>query len=288
MVVVVLSVVFLLQVNTDMGATWQAVVSYSYLSFTSFFFLEMVAKLLALGVRGYFSSGWNWFDCLVERAGCAVVRAPSCRVVAALAKQMPSLFLGPTLPFSEATALPPSPPTARWCSWALWGWSSTWPPPPPSPSSQSSARCGCCACSGAPPGARTAAPRPPGTRVANQNPPRLQACPAAQAAAASDAQPPTPCPHRLPTGTAPHAISAPRVRPRRRRPARLIPRFKGLRTLLTTLWWSLPALVNVGSVLVLMIFVYAIIVRFGSPHAIVPYTQSRHPLLRCGPPTGAV
>ncbi|PNW76369.1 hypothetical protein CHLRE_11g467528v5 [Chlamydomonas reinhardtii] len=40
---------------------------------------------------------------------------------------------------------------------------------------------------------------------------------------------------------------------------RLIPRFKGLRTLLTTLWWSLPALINVGSVLFLLIFVYAII-----------------------------
>lgn len=36
---------------------------------------------------------------------------------------------------------------------------------------------------------------------------------------------------------------------------RLIPRFKGLRTLLTTLWWSLPALINVGSVLFLLIFV---------------------------------
>lgn len=40
---------------------------------------------------------------------------------------------------------------------------------------------------------------------------------------------------------------------------RLIPHAKGLRTLLQTLVWSLPALFNVGSVLFLFMFIYAVI-----------------------------
>ena len=29
------------------------------------FSLEMLVKLLALGPRAYFSSSWNWLDCIV-------------------------------------------------------------------------------------------------------------------------------------------------------------------------------------------------------------------------------
>ena len=41
------------------------------MGFTIYFCLEMVIKLLALGVRGYLSDSWNIFDGLVTLMGLA-------------------------------------------------------------------------------------------------------------------------------------------------------------------------------------------------------------------------
>ncbi|KAG2432071.1 hypothetical protein HXX76_008998 [Chlamydomonas incerta] len=138
MVIVVISIGFMLLVHADMASTFSYIVSYSNLAFTAIFLVEMLLKWIALGIRGYYKSGWNCFDCLVVCAGIA----------------------GVIVDFATDTVFTFFP-----------------------------------------------------------------------------------------------IIRALRVL----RLFRLIPRFKGLRTLLTTLWWSLPALINVGSVLFLLLFVYAII-----------------------------
>ncbi|GIL88323.1 hypothetical protein Vretifemale_16288 [Volvox reticuliferus] len=73
LVVIICNVAFMAMVHWGMSSTWQDVMSYSNLTFTSIFVVEALAKIVAFGPLGYFRDGWNCFDFIVVLASVASV-----------------------------------------------------------------------------------------------------------------------------------------------------------------------------------------------------------------------